>query len=387
MTPSSVREYAAAMRPRYRAADRVGKGTILTEFCLVTGYHRKSAVRLLRHGPKESPRPRGRQREYGLEVAQALNEVWVISDYLCSKRLQPFLPELLKKLEGCEELHLSQTVRAQLLALSPATIDRLLQPFRQQHLRQPHSSSHSSSSLKALVPIRTFADWDQAQMGYLEVDLVAHCGESTEGFYLNTLDSVDIVTGWTELVVIWGKSQDRVGAGIDNMRRHLPFPLLGIDCDNGGEFLNQGLYDYCGRHHIELTRSRPYKKNDQAHVEQRNWTTVRRPVGYDRYASKKAYAQMQELYRLLRLHFNYLQPMRKLVAKERVNGRVKKRYDEARTPYQRVLATKELKPEKVEELRKEYESLNPVQLHKEIEAALEKLWALREGADAKPQRQ
>jgi len=382
MTPNSIREYAAAIRERYRRASKADKGAILEEFCLTTQYHRKSAIRLLRNPPSPSKHPRGRQREYGLEVAHLLYAVWKASDYMCSKRLQPFLPELVAVLERHGEIVVPVHVRPQLLQLSPATIDRLLKPFRQRGMRQPHCSSHSSSVLKAQIPIRTFADWDGVRVGYLQMDLVAHCGESTEGFYLQTLDSVDVVSGWCEPIAIWGKQQSRVVSGVDQIRRRVPFPLLGIDVDNGGEFINQGLYNYCHGHHIEFTRGRPYKKNDQAYVEQRNWTVVRRLLGYDRYSTKAAYAQLEEVCSLLRLYFNFFQPIRKLVSKERVDGRVKKRYDVARTPYQRLLAGKVLSEQKVAELGRQYEGLNPVQLRREIDAALEKLWALRDDGPA-----
>jgi hypothetical protein len=378
MTPESVRDYAQAIRPRYLRAPRLEKGRILQEFCLTTGYHRKAAVRLLgRNCAAARPRP-GRPVRYGSEVAQALKAVWEASDHLCSKRLEPFQATLLEALERHGELRLAPELRSQLLQMSPATIDRLLKPAREHGFRRPYIPSRSSVGLKALIPIRTFADWDNVRVGYLEADLVAHCGESTEGFYVHTLDMIDIVTGWTELAAVWGKQQERVGSGVDEVRRRLPFGLLGLDCDNGSEFINQGLFDYCRRHKVVFTRSRPYRKNDQAHVEQRNWFTIRRMVGYDRYSSKAAYDQMVKLYALIQDYMNFFQPMRKLVSKERVAGKVRKRYDEAQTPYQRLLASKVLPEDKVESLRRRYEWLNPVRLRAEIEAELEKLWNLRE---------
>jgi hypothetical protein len=258
-------------------------------------------------------------------------------------------------------------------------MDRLLGPYRQLGLRRPYLSSRAQVGLKALIPIRTFADWEGlTKVGYLEGDLVAHCGESTEGFYLHTLDTIDIRSGWTELVVIFGRQQERVGGAVDQIRRRLPFALRGFDCDNGSEFINQGLYDYCRRHQIEFTRSRPYKKNDQAHVEQRNWYAVRRVVGYDRYSSKAAFAQLGKVYSLLQDHLNFFDPIRKLQSKEKIDGKVRKRYDRAATPYQRLLASGQLPSEKAEALRRQYERLNPVKLRHELEQALEKLWTLGE---------
>lgn len=376
MTRGSIVEYAAALRGRYLKADRAGKRVILEAFCEATGYHRKSAIRLLRHPPKVSHRRKGRKKTYGPEVTQALLVAWEATNHICSKRLVPFLPELVPQLERHGELQLSEPVRGQVLSVSPATVDRLLTPSRNQALRRPYTSSNSPSALKAMIAIRTFSDWEGVQVGYVEVDLVAHCGDSTEGFYLTTLVAVDIVTGWTECVPVWGKGQSRVGSAVNRMSRQLPFRLRGIDCDNGGEFINQGLWDYCRRHHIEFTRSRPYKKNDQAYVEQKNGSLVRRLVGYDRYATEAAYAQLDRLYQLVRLHTNFFQPIRKLTGKVRVGAKVRKQYDRAQTAYQRLLAAGILDETELEPLAELYESLNPLHLQRQISQALEVLWPM-----------
>lgn len=386
MTRESVREYASAIRDRYLRASKSQKDAILNEFCQVTGYHRKSAIRLLRHAPRPSGRRRGRPRQYGAEVAMALRVAWEATDRICGKRLGPFLPELIPALERQGELSVSAKVRSQLLQVSPATIDRLLARARQEDVRRPHTSLRSSSALKAVIPIRTWSDWGSATPGYVEVDLVAHCGENTEGFFLNTLVAIDIVTGWTVCVPVWGKTQNRVGSAADRLRRQLPFPLRGIDTDNGGEFINQGLWDYCRRHKIEFTRSRPYKKNDQAHVEQRNWTAVRRRVGYDRFDTKAAYDQLERLYELANLHSNFFQPICKLVGKKREGAKVHKQYDRAQTPYQRTLATGLLDEAQQRRLAELYQSLNPARLRREIDDALTVLWKLarRDSAQEAP---
>lgn len=376
MTRKSIKDYAAAVRQRYLKATRAQKRRILTEFCETTGYHRKSAIRLLRHPPKPSGKRRGRRREYGPEVARALRVAWEATDRVCSKRLAPFLSELIPALERQGELKISAEVREQLLRVSPATIDRLLSRARREDVQRPRTSVRSSSALKAVIPIRTFADWEGATVGFMEVDLVAHCGGSARGFFLCTLVGVDIVTSWTVCVPVWGKRQGRVGSAADSLRRQLPFPLLGIDTDNGGEFINQGLWDYCQRHNIEFTRSRPYKKNDQAHVEQKNWTAVRRRVGYDRYTSKAAYALLERLYRLAGLHTNFFQPTSKLVSKERVGAKVHKKYDIAQTPYQRLLKTDILDQAHKVVMAALYRSLNPVDLRRQIYETLEALWKL-----------
>ena len=208
------------------------------------------------------------------------------------------------------------------------------------------------------------------------MDLVAHCGESTEGFYLNTLSAVDVASGWIECLPVWGKGQDRVGGAIHRLRQRLPFDLLGLDSDNGGEFINQQLYTYCQKHKITFTRSRSYKKNDSCHVEQKNWSVVRRLVGYDRYTTKEAYECLERVYCDVRLYMNFFQPTMKLWSKTRHGARVHKVYERAQTPYQRLLKTGVLNMEKQAELAAEYRRLNPVQLLKRINGNLEQLWRL-----------
>jgi hypothetical protein len=297
MTRGSVKGYMEAVRGRYWKAGRVEKDRILDEFVLVTGYHRKAAIRLLARGYQKGPPNRqGRTKEYGVEVVAALKRTWEDSDRMCSRRLQPFLPELVQALERHGELFLEDEVRDQLCRMSPATLDRLLRPYRQRGHRRPFSTTKRGSLLKAAIPIRTFADWDDKRPGFLEIYLVAHCGKSTEGLYLNTLSAVDVATGWVECRGVWGKGQDRVGSAIHHLSQRLPFLLLGLDSDNGGEFINHYLYAYCQRKGITFTRSRPYKMNDSAHVEQKNWSVVCRLVGYDRYRSKEALAQLDRLY-------------------------------------------------------------------------------------------
>jgi len=376
MTRSSIKEYVVAIRDRYREARRKEKGRILDEFTQVTGYHRKAAIRLLRCGTKGPTRWRGRRRQYGTEEAAALKVLWEAVDRLCSRRLHPFLPELVWVLEQKGHLDVSPIVREQLLRMSTSTIDRLLRPYRRMGGRRPLSTTKPGSLLKKAIPIRTFADWDEGCPGFLEVDLVAHCGESTEGFYLTTLSTVDVATGWVECQGVWGKGQQRVGGAVHRVRQRLPFPLLGLDSDNGSEFINQHLYAYCQREGITFTRSRPYKKNDSCHVEQKNWSVVRRLVGYDRYSSKAALEQFNRLYGLVRLHVNFFQPVMKLRHKTRHGARAHKVYDIARTPYQRLLESGVPNAQQKGALATIYGSLDPVWLLAQINQALEKLWTL-----------
>lgn len=382
MSRSSVHEFAAVLRQRYQMANRAQRKEILDEFLAVSNYHRKSAIRLLALRIGVEPRgksggKRGRPCLYAPAVAAALQVLWESADCICSRRLQPFVPKLLAALRRHGELALQSEVEDYLCRMSSSTMDRLLHPYRQlQAHRRGLSSTKPGTLLKQSIPVRTFADWDDNRPGFFEGDLVAHCGESAEGFYLCTLSTVDVATGWSECIAVLGKGQARVGGGVDAIKRRLPFPMLGLDTDNGSEFINQSLYDYCRRNKITFTRSRPYKKNDQCHVEQKNWSVVRRVVGYDRYSSHVALALLNEVYGYLRLYVNFFQPMLKLVSKERRGAKVHKSYDIAQTPYERLCASKLLELTKQAELEKLYQRLNPVQLRKQIDQTLEKLWAL-----------
>lgn len=376
MTRGSIAEYAAAVRERYLAASKAQKGVILSEFCQTTGYHRKAAIRLLGRPRRPGRERRGRQRQYRLAVVPALTRVWEVGDRLCGKRLAPFLPQLVEALERHGELVVPADVRGQLVGLSAATIDRLLQPVRRAGRQRPLTQTRAAAALTAQVPIRTFGEWRDVAPGSVQADLVVHCGDSTEGFYLTTLVVTDVATGWTECQAVWGKGQQRVGTALHHVRQRLPVALRELHTDNGGEFLNTLLGPWCRREGIRCTRGRPYRKNDQAYVEQKNWSTVRRPVGYDRYTSKAAYAQLQRVYDLLRLDVNFFQPVRKLIGKARVGAKVIKRYDTAQTPYQRLRASGVLEEEQRQALERLYRSVNPVRLRAEIDAALEVLWKL-----------
>lgn len=409
MTQEAILEYARAVSPRYLKAGKREKGRILDEFCKTTGHHRKSAVRLLRNPPEKARgvgvdggKRRGRPREYGFEVVEGLREVWEVSDHLCSKLLAPFVEELVQALERHGEITLSNDVRGQLLAMSASTMDRVLKPYRDRRsgLRRPYTTRRSQAVLKALIPIRTFGEWAGVRPGSVQADLVAHCGESTEGFYLNTLVLIDVATSWCEFEVIWGKGKERVGGGVHKARKRLPFPLEEIHTDNGSEFINDLLYPYTKDQGIRFTRGRAYRKNDQAYVEQKNWSVPRQLIGYDRYSSKRAYEQMAKVYAYARLDVNFFQPVSKLIEKTRDGAKVKKKYDEAKTPYQRLLASGALDGNadgdehtaKREELAALYSGLNPALLRRQIDDALEALWkltdhGLRELAEQKAAKQ
>ena len=337
MTEEGVREYVEAMQERYQKAGRVEKSRLLDEVCAVTGHHRKAAIRALNRKPgTPGQRRRGRPRTYDVALAPYLVQLWDASGGLCSKRLAPFLPELIAQLRRHGEVTIPDPIAAQLLQLSPASIDRLLAPERRRRPRPPVRQAPAQRSIQRLVPIRTFGEWDGVEPGSMQADLVFHSGEQSSGFHLTSLVAVDVATGWIECQPVWGMGKNRVGSAVHHVRQRLPMPLTELHTDNGGEFLNQLLYPWCQREGIALTRGRPYKKNDQAYVEHRNWLAVRRFVGYDRYRSKAAFEQLGTLYTDMRLYLNFFQPMRKLIAKERHGARVTKRYDTAQTPYQRL---------------------------------------------------
>lgn len=371
-----MKDYAGALRERYRGGCRRTKSEVLDEFVRVTGYHRKTGIRLLAGKARPSSGRRGRKQRYGAEARVALKEIWEVLLRPCSRRLQPHLGEMVEVMTRRGRMAMSAEVTQQLLQMSPSTIDRLLRPYRRQRRCHGFSTTRRGSLLKQEIPIRTFSDWDEACPGFLEVDLVAHCGESTEGFYLTTLTAVDIHTGWVECQAVWGKQEHKVQGAIHEVRKRLPFACKGIDSDNGSEFINRELKRYCVEHRITFTRSRPYKKNDSAHVEQKNWSVVRRIIGYDRYSTREALEQLQYVHGLLRLYFNCFQPVMKLVSKTREGAKVHKVYDKARTPYRRVLESADLSDQARQSLTELYNNLDPVSLLDQINRALDSLWTL-----------
>ncbi|MBI5944050.1 MAG: transposase family protein [Chloroflexi bacterium] len=379
MSLKSKHELLEVLRPRYLKAKKVEKKKMLDEFTSATGYHRKHAIRVLKNQRQVQNHIKGKTKTYktvyGGEVVQALEEIWEICGQICSKRLQPYLPEAIKVLERCKEIELSQTTKELLLKISSASIDRCLRPIR---VKSPHglSTTKPGSLLKNLIPVRTFTEWDQERPGFMEIDLVAHCGNTTEGQYLNTLTCTDLATGWTDVTALPHRSQEAVSNAIHHMRQRLPFPLLGIDSDNGSEFINDLLYRYCLDQKITFTRSRPYKKNDQAHVEQKNWSVVRHTVGYDRWETDQEFAILESIYDDLRLYINFFQPSFKLIAKERIDNKTIKRYDPAKTPYQRVLERKEVSLEPKARLMNLCVQLNPAELRRSIDLKTAKLWKL-----------
>jgi hypothetical protein len=377
MSQRSKRELLEEIRPRYLKSKKSKKKIMLDEFVSATGYHRKYAIRILKHGrPRQSGKKHGFHKIYQGEVVVALEQIWEVCGRICSKRLQPFLPEMLKVLERCGELQLPEQTKTLLLQMSRSTIDRCLGSARFEHPQHGLSTTKPGSLLKKAIPVRTFTPWDEDQPGFLEIDLVAHCGGTMEGQFLYTLTCVDLSTGWIECLPVRRRTEQAVFEAIQTMRTFLPFLLLGIDSDNGGEFINDLLYQYCLSEKITFTRSRPYQKNDQAHVEQKNWSVVRRLIGYDRFETEEEYLLLQSIYADLRLYANFFQPVLKLVSKEHVDNKLRKRYDQAATPFQRVLAAKDIPFETKARLTNLYVQLNPVQLRTSIDEKVAKLWKI-----------
>jgi len=379
MSLKSKRELLEVVQPRYLKASKVEKQKMLDEFTLTTGYHRKHAIRVLKNQVRVQNHFKRKTKTYKTiyrgEVVQALEQIWEIYGHICSKRLQPFLPEAITVLERCQEIELCKDTKELLLKISSASIDRCLRPIR---IKSRHglSTTKPGSLLKNLIPVRTFTEWNEERPGFIEIDLVAHCGSTTEGQYLNTLTCTDLCTGWTDVTALLHRSQEAVSGAIQLLRQRLPFPLLGIDSDNGGEFINDLLYRYCLNEKITFTRSRPYKKNDQAHVEQKNWSVVRHTVGYDRWETAQELTLLESIYDDLRLYINFFQPSLKLIAKERIGNQTRKRYDTAKTPYQRILEREDISLPAKARLMNLYVQLNPVELRRRIDQKTAKLWKI-----------
>jgi hypothetical protein len=366
------------MAKRYRRATKTEKGTMLDELCALTGWTRRHARRALvealskRAQPPRRPRP----RIYDDDVLAALRFVWAALDAPAGKRLAPFMAEVVEALERHGELELHPQVRAKLLSISAATIDRALADDRRRLRIRGRHGTKPGSMLRRQIPIRTFSEWDDRRPGFCEADLVAHDGGSGHGEYCQTLDLTCVATGWTEMRALPTKAQRWVLQALEEIRAALPFPLLGLDCDNGGEFINVELFRWCEAEEITFTRTRPYRKNDNCFVEQKNWPVVRQQVGYLRYDTQQEVKALQELYAHLRLYVNFFQPQMKLVSKTRRGAKVSKKFDAAPTPYQRVLDSSEVDEDAKNTLRQSFIALNPAQLKRDIIRCQDKLISL-----------
>jgi hypothetical protein len=312
----------------------------------------------------------------GGELLSALLLLWEASGFVCAKYMPAALPVLISKEEQMGQLLLTTDLRNKLLQMSAATVDRLLKPYRSRRLGQPHVSVRNPSDLTHRIAVHTFADLRKLPVGHVEVDLVLHCGMTTLGFSLTSLVAVDTLSSWTECMPVWGKGKERVAGSVARLRRQLPFPLLGIHSDNGSEFINDALYAYCTQNGVLFTHSRPYHKNDQPRVEQRNNSLVRHIVGYQRYTTHQAFQQLELVYRLACVHANFFRPTSKLLSRERRGSRLIKHYDAPLSPYQRLLASGQLTQAQLEYLQQQYEQLDPLSLQQDLGLAVAKLWTL-----------
>jgi hypothetical protein len=376
MSKRSKQELTKEIHPRYLNASKADKEKILDEFTAATGYHRKYAIKLLKHGLKRKGyKMVGRKKKYQGEVVDVLEKIWETCGRICSKRFHPFIPEMVSVLEREGELSCHPETKTLLLSMSRSTIDRCLKKARYRSLKGI-STTKPGTLLKKSIPVRTWHDWDDTKPGFVEMDLVAHCGDTAVGPFIYTLTAVDVSTGWTECLAIPNKTQIAVSNAIKAMRLRLPFPLLGIDSDNGTEFINDLLYRYCLEEEITFTRSRPYKKNDQAYVEQKNWSVVRNIVGYDRFETEEDLRLLQLVYEYLHVYVNFFQPVMKLIKKERIDGKTIKVYDVATSPYRRVLASNDVDFKYKASLSNLYVRLNPVTLRNAIDLNVGKLWKI-----------
>jgi len=360
------REYLARIRYRYKKASRKAKKLILDEFCAVCGYHRKHAIRLLRGKASPPRKKKGPASIYdNPEFIQALRTIWNAAGNICSRRLKAAIPIFLPWYK--KHYMLSPETERLLLDVSPKTMDRKLKSLRVDFLKKRFSSTKPGSLLKNQIPIKT-GNWDVTRPGFMEADTVAHCGSSLAGDLIYTLVMTDIHTGWTEQRAVWNKGQAGVFAAVRDIEEGLPFPLLGFDCDNGSEFLNHHLWRYCTGKNIAFTRSRPYKKDDNAHVEQKNWTHVRQLLGYIRLEKPELVDVLNDLYvNQWNLYVNFFLPSMKLEHKERVGSRMKRIYDDPMTPFQRVMDCADVSGTVKNMLKRKYEKLDPFELRAEID--------------------
>ena len=384
------------LKKRYTKAAKKQKGIILDEFCTITGYNRsyaswilkikkdrvlgymKTGTRTIKFvAAKRKKKKRGRPKIYTYDVFLALRRIWMIFDFICGKRLAPFIAEAVEKLKKHNELEITNEVDKKLATISASTIDRLLKNEKSKlRLGKGRSGTKPGTLLKNQIPIRTFADWNDAVPGFTECDLVGHDGGNSCGDYAQSLNFVDIATCWDSTAACKNKAQVHVFKALKDIIDRFPFDVLGIDSDNGSEFINDIMLRYCKKNEITFTRSRPYKKNDSCFVEQKNYSVVRRNVGYQRYDTDKELRILNKLYIYLDSYVNYFQPVVKLVSKTRVGSKVTKKYDRAKTPFKRVLDSEHVDDKIKESLKKKYDDLNPAELKRKITKLQDKLLKL-----------
>jgi hypothetical protein len=390
LTMKEKKKAAAILAPRYKKARKKDRGKMLDEFVALTGYRRSYASYVLSsHGKRKrvgknkvvqadlrKTNHRKKTKHYGEDVRKPLIKIWYIMDCICGKRLAPVLGSVIRKLQQFHEITIDKKVRDKLRAISPATIDRLLAGERRKQTIKGRSNTKPGTLLRNQIPVRTFAEWDEQRPGFAEIDLVGHDGGDGKGEFMQTLDVTDVSTTWTETEAVRNKAQKWVFDALKDIRQRLPFPLVGIDSDSGAEFINHHLFKYCQEEGITFTRTRSYRKNDNCFVEQKNYSIVRRAVGYLRYDTEEELRTINQLYRHLRLYTNFFQPSMKLIEKTRVGSKVTKKYDIPKTPYQRVLKSQHISEDSKKDLKRQYKTLNPASLKRQITRLQQKLLRL-----------
>jgi hypothetical protein len=350
MDMHSRNQYLKAVVGNYLKASKKGRGVLLDEYCRNTGHNRKYVIRKIRQLAFTEPGPRKRRSsKYGYDVGRVLGEIWKLFDHPCGQRLQPLLVAEVDRLRVMGVLKTSDSVAQELKAISSATIDRVLRPVKERcRYERKANRPHRSNLLYKRIPLK-LTDWDTHTVGYVEMDLVCHCGASTAGEYIHTLSVMEIASGWWEAEAVMGRGQTRAFDAIEAIRGRSAFEWKGIDCDNDSAFINAHLLRYCTEQKLDFTRSRPNRKNDNAYIEQKNYMHVRRPLGYLRYDTEGELRIINSLYRNeLRIYKNFFQPVMKLIWKQRIDGRLKRKYDIPKTPYQRLIESGQLSQEKVE---------------------------------------
>ena len=378
MTQTSKEELLREVKKRYLKAGYRSKREILNEFCNTTGYHRKHAIRILAAGySRKSPEERRKRLfSYSADFFQLVIKIWELLEYPCGKRLQPQLLPMAESLERNHEVQpLEPKTKHDLVTVSAKTLDRRLKREREvRRLKRNRGTTRHGSLLKSSIPIR-ITNWDTRRIGFMEMDTVAHCDDNLSGEFIYSLDMVEVATGWSEQIAVMGKSEAGIVKAIEEIKKGLPFELLGLDSDTGSEFVNWHMVKWCKENNLSFTRSRPYYKNDNAYVEQKNYTHIRQWLGYRRYDRPDQLELINDLYRNeLRRFNNYFRPVMKISSKQKVNNSVcKKKYGQALTPYQRLMQSKQIPLKIKTQLQKLYESLNPVKLKAAIKAKLKRI--------------